>query len=114
MSLDEKYRVESLEAFLLFAIPLFLGIYLFLQGFIEEVSRHYLIYPVYIVGSLALTKYNGRRISEIGSIDRSEGSYPRQNVSAALTRSTINAEVIVYPSSAEIRATTNHREENVI
>jgi len=43
-----------------------------------------------------------------------EDSYPHQNVSVAPIRSTINAEVIVYPSSAVIHATTNHRGENAI
>jgi membrane protease YdiL (CAAX protease family) len=62
----KKEGWESVESVLLFAVPLLIGVSLYLPGFIDEVTGHYAIYSIFIVGSLALTKNNGRAPSEIG------------------------------------------------
>ena len=62
----KKEGWESVESLSLFAVPLLIGVSLYLQGFIDEVTGHYAIYSIFIVGSLALNKYNGRALSEIG------------------------------------------------
>lgn len=64
--MDKKYWLECLEAVLLFILPLFLGISLYVLGSITDVSGHYILYTVYLIGSVALTKYNGRSLAEIG------------------------------------------------
>lgn len=62
----KKEGSESVEALLLFIVPLLLGVSLYFQGLIDEVTGHYAVYSIFIIGSLVLTKYNGRSPSEIG------------------------------------------------
>ena len=62
----KKEGWESVESLLLFVVPLLIGVSLYLPGFIDEIMGHYAVYSIFIVGSLALTKYNGRALSEIG------------------------------------------------
>lgn len=62
----KKEGWESVESLLLFVVPLFVGVSLYLPGLISEATGHYAVYTIYIVGSLALSKYNGRAPSEIG------------------------------------------------
>jgi membrane protease YdiL (CAAX protease family) len=58
--------MESLEAVLVFALPLLLVIPLYAAGFLTEVAGHYVLYPIYIVGSIIQIKCNGRALVEIG------------------------------------------------
>ena len=51
---------------MLLAVPFMIGLALYLHGLMDEVIGHYAVYTVYIVGSMALTKRNGRAQSEIG------------------------------------------------
>jgi membrane protease YdiL (CAAX protease family) len=71
---------ESAESLLLFVVPLLIGVSLYLSGIIDEVTGHYAVYTVFIVGSLALTKYNGRAPSEIGLTGRGFVSSFRDSV----------------------------------
>jgi membrane protease YdiL (CAAX protease family) len=66
----EREGQERVESLLLLIVPLLIGVSLYLPGLIEEVTGHYAVYTVYIVGSLALTKHNGRTLSEIGLTGR--------------------------------------------
>jgi membrane protease YdiL (CAAX protease family) len=59
-------RLECLEALLLFSLPLLFELYFFVAGFHSEVLAHYTTYTVYIIGSILLTKYNGRPLADIG------------------------------------------------
>ena len=68
--MKEKEGRESVESVLLFVVPLLTGVSLYLPGIIDEVTGHYVIYSFYILGSLVLTKYNGRMLSEIGLTGR--------------------------------------------
>ena len=68
--MKEKEGWESFESLLLLVVPLVIGVSLYLPGLIDEVTGHYVVYTVFIVGSLALTKYNGRAPSEIGLTGR--------------------------------------------
>jgi len=62
----EREGWESVESLLLLIVPLLIGVSLYLPGLIYEVTGHIAVYTFFIVGSLALTKYNGRAPSEIG------------------------------------------------
>jgi membrane protease YdiL (CAAX protease family) len=62
----KKEGWESVESLLLLAVPLLIGVSLYFLGFIDEVTGHYAVYSIFIVGSLVLTKYNERAPSEIG------------------------------------------------
>jgi len=59
-------RLESLEAVVVFVVPLIVSVPLYVLGFLAEVLGHYIMYTVYVVCSIALTKHNGRPLSEIG------------------------------------------------
>lgn len=57
---------ESLEAVLIFSVPLLFAIPLYVTGFLSESSGNLILYPIYIVGSIVLTRHNGRSLAEIG------------------------------------------------
>jgi len=61
----EKW-LESLEAILVFVVPLLFLIPFYMLGYLTEVSGNYISYAIYIACSMALTKYNGRSLAEIG------------------------------------------------
>ena len=64
--MSEKNWLESLEAVLVFTIPLLLAIPLYALGFLTDVLGNYALYSIYIAGSIIQTKYNGRSLAEIG------------------------------------------------
>ena len=64
--MSEKNWLESLEAVLVFTIPLLLVFPFYALGLVTEVLGHYILYPVCIAGSIILTKLNGRSLAEIG------------------------------------------------
>ena len=61
-----KERSESLEAVLVFVVPLLFAIPLYVWGFLTEVSGNYVMYSIYIACSVLLTRYSGRSLAEIG------------------------------------------------
>jgi len=63
---DNENRLESLEAILVFVVPLLFIIPFYVSGFITQVSGEFIMYTVYIAGSIGLTKYNRRSLAEIG------------------------------------------------
>jgi len=65
-STGTKNRLESLESILVFVVPLLSAIPLYVMGVLTEVSGNYVTYAIYITCSIALTKYNGRSLREIG------------------------------------------------
>jgi len=65
-SMGRKKWLESLEAILVFVVPLLSAIPLYVLGVLTEVSGNYVTYAIYITCSIALTKYNGRSLKEIG------------------------------------------------
>jgi membrane protease YdiL (CAAX protease family) len=64
--MGEENWLESLEAILVFVVPLIFVIPFYVSGFISEVSGNYVAYSIYIACSILLTKYNERSLSEIG------------------------------------------------
>lgn len=58
--------LESLEAILVFVVPLLFVIPLYMLGCLTEVSGNYVNYAIYVACSIALTKYNRRSLEEIG------------------------------------------------
>lgn len=76
----EKEGWESVESLLLLVVPLLIGVSLYLPGLTDEVTGHYAVYTIYIVGSLILTKYNGRTLSEVGLTRRGFVSSFRDSV----------------------------------
>jgi membrane protease YdiL (CAAX protease family) len=63
---DNKSWLESLEAILVFVVPLLFIIPFYASGLITQVSGECIMYTVYIAGSIGLTKYNRRSLAEIG------------------------------------------------
>ena len=61
-----KARLESLEAILVFSVPLLFAIPLYVKGFLTEASGNYVLYTIYITCSILLTRYNGRSLVDIG------------------------------------------------
>jgi hypothetical protein len=61
-----KDSLESLEALLVFFIPLVLAIPFYVSGFLSESLANCILYTVYITGSIMLTRFNGRSLAEIG------------------------------------------------
>jgi membrane protease YdiL (CAAX protease family) len=61
-----KNWLESLEAILVFVVPLLCAIPLYVMGVLTEVSGNYVMYTIYIMCSIALTECNGRSLREIG------------------------------------------------
>jgi len=58
--------LESLEAILVFIVPLLFIIPFYVSGFVTQVSGECIMYTVYIASSIGLTKYNRRSLAEIG------------------------------------------------
>ena len=80
--MSKERWLESLEAVLAFSVPLLFAIPLYALGFLTEVSGHYILYAIYIVCSILLTKYNGRSLAEIGLAR--EGLFPSLGNSVVL------------------------------
>ena len=57
---------ESLEAILVFSVPLLFAIPLYVWGLLKETSGNLILYPIYIACSILLTKYSGRPLAELG------------------------------------------------
>jgi len=64
--LSKEEWLESLEALLVFSIPLLFAVPFYMLGFLTEVSGDYVLYTIYITSSIFLTRYNGRSLAEIG------------------------------------------------
>ena len=94
--------LESLEAVLVFVVPLLFAIPFYVLGFLAEVSGNYIIYSIYIACSILLTKYNGRSLAEIGLTHRgllSSFGYSGILVAAAFLGSLISAELKISPDA---------------
>jgi len=61
---------ETLQAFLLFLLPVSLAIPLYVCGILQGLTPYYLVYSIYILGSIAITRRNGRQLHEIGLTGR--------------------------------------------
>ena len=68
-------------------VPLSVSISLYLSGFLAEVPIAYATFGFYIVCSIALTKYNGRSLAEIG-LTR-EGFFPSLGYSGIIVVSAL-------------------------
>ena len=64
--MGNKNWLESLEAILVFVVPLLFIIPFYASGFITQISGEFIMYAVFIAGSVGLTKYNKRTLAEIG------------------------------------------------
>ncbi len=64
--MSRKEWRESLEALLVFFVPLVFAVPLYLFGYLTEVSGNYVLYTIYIACSILLTVRNGRSLAEIG------------------------------------------------
>lgn len=64
--MDNESWLESLEAILAFVVPLLFIIPFYVSGFVTQVSGEFIMFTVYIAGSIGLTKYNRRSLAEIG------------------------------------------------
>jgi len=64
--MDNESWLESLEAILVFVVPLLFIIPFYASGFVTQVSGEFIMYTVYFAGSIGLTKYNRRSLAEIG------------------------------------------------
>jgi len=58
--------LESLEAILVFVLPLLFIIPFYVSGFITQVLGECIMYTIYVAGSVGLTKYNKRTLAEVG------------------------------------------------
>ena len=96
-STGTKNWLESLEAILVFVLPLLSAIPLHVMGVLSEVSGNYVTYAIYITCSIALTKYNGRALREIGLTLK--GLLP----SLGLSGVTVLASFLVRLISAELQ-----------
>jgi len=100
--MSKENWLESLEAVLVFVVPLLFVIPFHVLGFLTEVSGNYIIYSIYIACSVLLTKYNGRSLAEIGlthkGLLRSLG-YSGVPVAAAFLRSLIFADLKLSPDA---------------
>lgn len=63
---DNENWLESLEAILVFVVPLLFIIPFYASGFVTQVSGECIMYTIYIASSIGLTKYNRRSLAEIG------------------------------------------------
>ena len=63
---DNESWLESLEAILVFVVPLLFIIPFYASGFVMQVLGECIIYTVYIASSIGLTEYNRRSLAEIG------------------------------------------------
>jgi len=77
-----KDWLESLEAVLVFIVPLFFAAPLYFMGFLTDVSGDLIVYPIYISCSIMVTKFNGRQLAEIGLTGK--GFFPSLGNSLAL------------------------------
>ncbi|MEA2089827.1 MAG: type II CAAX endopeptidase family protein [Thermoproteota archaeon] len=94
--------MESLEAVLVFVVPLLSVIPFYALGFLTEVSGHYIIYSIYIACSVLLTRYNGRSLAEIGLTHKGllpSLGYSAILVAAAFLRSLIFADLKISPDA---------------
>jgi len=94
--------LESLEAVLVFVVPLLFAIPFYVLGFLAEVSGNYIIYSIYIACSILLTKYNRRSLAEIGLTHRGllfSFGYSGILVAAAFLGSLISAELKISPDA---------------
>ena len=66
LEMEGQDRLESLEAVVVFVLPLIISVPLYVLGFLAEVPGNYIMYTVYVICSIALTKFNGRPLSKIG------------------------------------------------
>jgi len=94
--------LESLEAVIIFVVPLLFGIPFYILGFLTEVSGNYIVYSIYVACSVMLTKYNGRSLAEIGLTGK--GSLPSLGysgipVAAAFLRSLIFTDLKFSPDA---------------
>jgi len=96
-SMGRENWLESLEAILVFVVPLLFAIPLYVLGFLTEVSGNYVTYAIYIVCSIVLTKYNGRSLEEIGLARKELFS------SLGLSGVTVLAPLLVKFVSAELQ-----------
>jgi len=64
--LRKENWLESLEAVLVFFLPLVFTIPLYVMGFLTEHLGNYVLYTIYITCSILLIRYNKRSLAEIG------------------------------------------------
>ncbi len=64
--MSDRPWLESLEAIMVFVVPILLIVPFYVTGFLEESSANIIMYSTYIVLSIAVTKYNRRPLEEIG------------------------------------------------
>ena len=63
---DKKEMLESLQAISLFIIPILLVLPLIFLQIIEIILAYYILYAVYILGSIAILKFNNTKLQDIG------------------------------------------------
>jgi len=83
--LSKEERRESLEALLVFSVPLAFTVPLYVSGFIMEVLGNYVIYIIYIVCSISLTLRNGRSLAEIGLTRKGLSPSTRNSLALVIT-----------------------------
>jgi len=98
--MSKENWLESLEAVLVFVVPLLFVIPFYVLGFLTEVSGDFIMYSIYIACSVLLTRYNGRSLTEIGLTHK--GLLPSLRfsgipVAAAFLRSLIFADLKLSP-----------------
>jgi len=101
-SMSKENWLESLEAVLVFVVPILFVIPFYVSGFLTEVSGNYIIYSIYIACSVLLTKYNGRSLAEIGLTQKGllpSFGYSVIPVAAAFLRSLIFADLEISPNA---------------
>lgn len=100
--MSKENWMESLEAVLVFVVPLLFVIPFYVLGFLTEVSGNYIVYSIYIACSVLLTKYNGRSLAEIGLTRKRllpSFGYSGILVAAAFLRSLIFADLKISPDA---------------
>jgi membrane protease YdiL (CAAX protease family) len=63
---DREGMLESLQAIGLFITPILLVLPFIILRIIEVVLAYYLIYTVYILGTIAILKFNNKKLQDIG------------------------------------------------
>jgi len=58
--------LESLQALVVFLVPFLSALPFFMLGYLTEEAGNYVVYSIYIVSSILLTRHNHRSLSEIG------------------------------------------------
>jgi len=100
--MSKENWLESLEAVLVFVVPLLFVIPFYVLGFLTEGSGNYIVYSIYIACSVLLTKYNGRSLAEIGLTRKGlilSLGYSGILVVAAFLRSLFFAELKISPDA---------------